>query len=213
MNDSAPSQPSNGQRRDRPIVGLLLAAGISRRFGTNKLLHEIGPDAMPMVRISLERLLPAVDEVVALVSPAQPMVSQALAGCGVRVLPVADSAAGQGHTLKAGVCATPHAAGWVIMLGDMPAIAPSTVLAVASALRQGVSLVAPACRGRRGHPVGFSSRWYEALAHCSGDQGARQLLLDHADELHAIATDDRACLVDVDTPSDLAVLADLSRHL
>jgi molybdenum cofactor cytidylyltransferase len=85
----------------------------------------------------------------------------------------------------------------------MPWIAPATIGAVADALIAGADLVAPAYRGERGHPVGFSRRYCASLAALTGDAGARALIEGHRDGLTLIDVDDAGVLRDVDTPADV----------
>jgi len=56
--------------------------------------------------------------------------------------------------------------------GDMPAIAASTINAVAAALADGAMTAAPFVGARRGHPVGFSLPLRGELLRLKGDQGA-----------------------------------------
>ena len=115
--------------------------------------------------------------------------------------PLADE--GLGTSLAAGVNATARADGWLIALADMPWILPATISAVAERLADGASMVAPVYAGRRGHPVGLSSRWLQPLQSLSGDSGARDLIARHPDELELLATGDAGVLKDIDYPQDL----------
>lgn len=72
-------------------------------------------------------------------------------------------------------------------------------------------MAAPCHQSGRGHPVGFASRWRDALSALTGDAGARSLLQAHADPLARIEVVDPGCLFDVDTPADLERLADQIR--
>lgn len=110
---------------------------------------------------------------------------------------------GMGHSLAAGVSASADAAGWVVALADMPFLRADTLRRVAGAVSSGAALAAPFHKGRRGHPVGFSARWRDALLDLVGDEGARAILSAHKADLCAIETDDAGCLRDVDTRADL----------
>jgi molybdenum cofactor cytidylyltransferase len=186
-----------------PIVGVLLAAGSASRFGGGKLLAPLD-DGTPLGVRALRNLSACVDFVIAVVRPGDEMLACVLedAGASVSVCPYA--AAGMGQSLAWAVRATPVARGWVVALGDMPWVATATTRLVAEALRQGDDLVAPLHRGVRGHPVGFSRRFYAELAGLSGDEGAREILRAHAADLRVIETDDEGVSRDVDTPADLS---------
>ncbi|OXH80996.1 molybdopterin-guanine dinucleotide biosynthesis protein MobA, partial [Burkholderia multivorans] len=85
---------------------------------------------------------------------------------------------------------------------DMPWIAASTYEALTRALdADDASIVAPAHRGVRGHPVGFAAHHYDALAALDGDTGARALF--KTAPVRLLDVDDPGVLRDVDTPADL----------
>lgn len=191
------SQPAS------PIVGILLAAGMGSRFGSDKLLHPLA-DGTPMALAAAQRLLPACDQVAAVLRPGSDTLAALLEAAGYRVVFSAESAQGMGHSLAAGVGATADAAGWVVALADMPFIETASHQKIADALRQGASLAAPYYLGQRGHPVGFAHHWLKQLAALDGDAGARALLAAAADQLVHCEVADSGVLRDVDRPDDLA---------
>ena len=186
--------------RGRPIVGILLAAGSATRFGGDKLAVPL-PDGTPLGVAALRNLAAAVDAVVAVLRPGDAAMAAALAAEGARVTTCPDAGEGMGASLAWGVRAAPAAAGWVIALADMPWVRVPTIAAVVRAVRAGAPIAAPACRGTRGHPVGFAAAYYPQLSALSGDEGARRLLA--TDPALLIATDDEGVLRDVDTREDL----------
>ncbi|MCG6897841.1 MAG: nucleotidyltransferase family protein [Thiocapsa sp.] len=185
------------------IVGVLLAAGAARRFGAPKLLQPLH-DGTPLVLAAARNLTAAVPCSIAVVRPGDAELADALGGLGLRVVenPIADQ--GMGPSLAAGVRAVADADGWLVALGDMPWIRPATIRMLAEALGDGASMVAPLHRGRRGHPVGFASRWGGELCRLRGEAGARRLISAHADELLSLPVADAGVLDDVDRPGDLA---------
>ncbi len=184
------------------IVGLLLAAGASRRFGRDKLLHRL-VDGRPMAVAAAESLLPACDRVIAVVRPDRETLSSRLKAAGCVIIEAAKADEGMGASLAEGVRASPQAAGWILALADMPFIQPASHQAVASHLRAGTSLTATLYQGRRGHPVGFSHTWFAQLAKLSGELGGRTILERHADQLLLCPVDDPGVLRDIDHPGDL----------
>ncbi|MDN3519325.1 nucleotidyltransferase family protein [Aquisalimonas lutea] len=188
------------------IAGILLAAGAGSRFGGAKLLAELG-DGRVLAQASAEPLVAAADEVVAVVRPGDARLEAILAASGCRIVHCKHAADGMGSSLACGVRAAADAQGWVVGLADMPGIGTATVARVVAALRRGADLVAPACRGRRGHPVGFARRYGAELAVLAGDTGARGILQQYAARMELLDTDDAGVLADVDTPGDLEALA------
>ncbi len=196
----------------KTVVGLLLAAGVGARFdatGARLKLLEPAPSGAhagrPLAVAAALNLQAAVDEVVAVVRPidAEPQrrLHTALAEVGCRLVVCERAVEGMGASIACGVRATRDAAGWLIALADMPAIAPATIAAVAQALRAGHAAVAPFVGDRRGHPVGFSRACFEELVQLAGDAGARSVLARHPP--FRIAVDDPGALLDIDSPSDL----------
>lgn len=184
------------------IVGILLAAGRSSRFGSDKLLHPLA-DGTPVAQCSAERLGAVVDRLIAVVPPRAERLMPLLAAAGAEPLVNGRTALGMGTSLACGVCASAEADGWLIALADMPFIAPATLAAVAAALRAGAPIVAPSRDGRTGHPVGFRHRFYGDLADLDGDRGARALLQRERRQLVTIPVDDAGIHVDIDVPADL----------
>lgn len=184
------------------VVGVLLAAGRASRFGSDKLMHRLA-DGRPMAVVAASRLLPACDRVIAVCRPENDELARQLADCSCRTLRCAAAEAGMGHSLAAAVQATPDAAGWLVALADMPFIETATHRLVSDELRAGAGMVTVEYQGRRGHPVGFGRAYFSELIALSGDQGARQLLAEHATRIRRLVLSDPGICRDIDTLADL----------
>ena len=189
------------------IRGILLAAGYSKRFGSNKLLQALpagSPQAgTPIALASARHFLDALPDSVAVVRPRAQKLAKILRDAGCNTVMCRNAGEGMGTSLAAGVRATPDADGWIVALADMPFVRPDTIRTVAKALREGASIAAPSFQGKRGHPVGFARRFYGELSSLRGDDGARQFLKQHADWVTLFEVDDPGVLRDIDKPSDL----------
>jgi len=155
-----------------PVTGILLASGVGRRFGANKLLHPL-EDGTPIAVVSARNLLAALPDTVAVVRAANSVLAKKLREAGCRIAVCRDAAEGMGRTLAAGVRASRGASGWVVALADMPFVRPASIRRVADGLAAGAAIAAPAFNGRRGHPVGFARRFKDELIELRGDEGAR----------------------------------------
>jgi len=185
-----------------PIVGVLLAAGSASRFGGGKLLAPLEDGTLLGVR-ALINLAACGATVVAVVRPDDVALARALASHGARVTVCPYAANGMGQSLAWAIRATPLAKAWLVALADMPWIRNATLRRIVDELEGDSALVAPSHQGARGHPVGFSRRYFGELAALTGDEGAKDVVRRHAQELRLIEADDPGVVHDVDTPADL----------
>jgi molybdenum cofactor cytidylyltransferase len=193
---------SGAQTMSANLCGILLAAGASKRFGSDKVMHPLTGQT-PVALTALARLRAAVPHVIAVVRPGATMLENLLSEAGATVILCANAEDGMGASLAAAVSASGDVAGWVIALADMPYIRPETISKIAAALAAGADIVAPVYRGERGHPVGIAARFRPQLLALRGDAGARSVLKEHAGLVKLIEVDDPGVCRDIDTPEDL----------
>jgi molybdenum cofactor cytidylyltransferase len=186
------------------IVGLLLAAGSASRFGSDKLQHSL-PHGVTMAVQSARHLRSQVTRVVAVVRPQSSDLSKNLSAEGCEVVVCENAAEGMGASLACAARAAGAADGYLVALGDMPFVRPSSIGAVRDALAGGAPLAAPFWRARRGHPVGVGGRFFEELLRLRGDEGAKALLAANASSLRKIPVGDPGVIRDIDTPADLRI--------
>lgn len=189
------------------IRGVLLAAGYSTRFGSNKLLHALpagSPNAgTPIALAAARHFVEALPESVAVIRPRAQRLGKMLRDAGCNTVVCRNAAEGMGVSLAEGVRASEDAHGWVVALADMPYLRPETIRIIARALTEGAAIAAPSYRGQRGHPVGFARRFFDELSALRGDAGARDILKEHPDWITLYDVDDPGVLRDIDEPSDL----------
>jgi molybdenum cofactor cytidylyltransferase len=188
------------------IVGVLLAAGGSTRFGSDKLAAAVTVDGMQttVLQATAQALHAACEHAIAVTRPGSPHTA-ALRELGFEVIEAADAAEGMGASLAAAArrLQQHQAAGCLVMLADLPFIRIASVRAVKQALESGASLAVPRHRGERGHPVGFAAAHFAALAALRGDAGAKGVLRANEAHIRFIELDDPGILHDVDTPQRL----------
>lgn len=205
MSDSGP-EPGE-------IAAIVLAAGTSSRFGSNKLLHPLTQRGvtMPLAAHSLLSWLEAFGHIHVVVKPgAEAFCSEVEAALRIvdsgqiRWIVCAEAASGLASSLACGVLANHDAAaGWIIGLADMPAVPSAALIGVRNALKDGAIIAAPYLNNRRGHPVGFSGQYYNELIGLQGDVGARHLLERDILSITHVKIDDAGIFADIDIPSDL----------
>ncbi|MGL6241771.1 nucleotidyltransferase family protein [Pseudomonas sp.] len=117
-------------------------------------------------------------------------------GCEIVVI----ESTGMGDSIAAGVQACSELSGWLIVLGDMPFILPSSIERVVAGIADDCVSV-PVKAGEYGHPVGFGRSFGPGLMGLSGDHGAKPLFAQG--RVVEVAVEDAGVLWDVDTPERL----------
>lgn len=189
---------------DRPCVGLVLAAGFSRRFGSDKRRVEFANGHGLLAR-TLAQVRPAFSDLRVVLRGED---DATLLGVpeGVRIVRSAVSHQGMGASLAAGMralIADSRADSAAILLGDMPWIDQATLLELCAQAGP-ERIVLPWYQGQRGQPVIFGRRFWPELARLEQDQGGKQVIAAHPLACIDWTVADAGILRDVDHPADLA---------
>jgi molybdenum cofactor cytidylyltransferase len=186
---------------------IILAAGSGSRFR-----QVAGPDKDKLladctrrdgaVRSVIEQVLvnlPAsLEKRVLVTSPERPQAIRMAQAYGCDFVEL--DSPGLGDSIAAGVQACPDLDGWLILLGDMPFILPSSIEQVVAGIREdGISV--PVLAGEYGHPVGFGREFGAKLMALTGDRGAKVLFAGA--QVVEVPVDDPGVVWDVDVPEAL----------
>jgi molybdenum cofactor cytidylyltransferase len=190
------------------IAALILAAGQSRRMGSNKLMAPV--DGKPMLRHAVDAALQSSARPVIVVTGHQPeRVSEAVAGMPVQLVHNPSYADGLSTSLRAGIeSLPPDVDGVLICLGDMPNIEAEQIEKLLAAFNpvEGRAIIVPTYSGKRGNPVVWAASLFPEMKVIAGDVGARHLIGEHQDLVREVPMPDPAVLTDIDTPEALAAL-------
>ncbi len=194
-------------RRSAKIAAVILAAGRSTRMGPeNKLLKLI--DGEPLVARTVRQISASgASPIFVVTGHEDEQVRQALAGADVTFVHNPAYRDGLSASLKAGISAVPgEVDGALVALGDMPNVGGQVVDKLISAFNpgEGRSICVPLFRGKRGNPVLWGAEFFEAIRGLSGDIGAKHLLADYSEAVCEVELDDKAVLLDLDTPEAFA---------
>jgi molybdenum cofactor cytidylyltransferase len=191
----------------KQLAGIVLAAGRSTRFGSNKLLADLG--GKPVVRHVVETAISGgLSPVIVIVGHQSERVSEALLGLDVRILKNSNFADGMSTSLRLGATSVPPGcSGVMILLGDMPRVQSETIQALAEQFVSkpgSCDAVIPSYNNRRGNPVVLSARMLQRLDTLSGDNGARAIL--DGRNVSVFKVPDPGILMDTDTPHALEII-------
>ncbi|MDH5473298.1 MAG: nucleotidyltransferase family protein [Gammaproteobacteria bacterium] len=184
------------------LVGILLAAGKSSRFGSQKLLYPLS-DNTPMILASAAKLVHVLPDSIVVINHTLSGLTRQLEKMGMRVVINEQAEKGMGCSIACGVRASDDASAWLIMLADMPYIKTETIGLLADTLKCGAKMVAPVLNQQRGHPVGFNQCFKHELLALNDDMGARQVLKKYQHALELVSITDEGVLIDVDQVSDV----------
>ncbi|MCQ9422407.1 nucleotidyltransferase family protein [Pseudomonas sp. LJDD11] len=185
------------------VAALILAAGSSRRFGSDKRQALIA-DGRRVLQSSCTNACQAFADVRVVLREQDDAVALGL-DPQVRVVRSPQADLGMGHSLASGVSALTDAPAEAvaILLADMPWLNPATLVALA-ALAGPQRIIVPMHEGQQGHPVIIGRHFWPQLQQLRGDRGAKALLAAHSEYCVRVETADRGILLDADTPAALA---------
>ncbi len=194
-----------------PRVGcVVMASGLARRFGSNKLLADFA--GTPVLLRTLAALTGAGLEPVVVTRSQE--VSDLCAAQGVRCVLHLDAL--QSDTVRRGLAAVKGCDGCLFVPGDQPLLSPDSVKMIVSAFAHSPnSVVRLSYDGRPGSPILFPRWLFYDLRNMRGDVGGSALLKQKAHLVGPpllVEAADELELCDVDTPDELATLEAAFTH-
>lgn len=193
------------------VGAVLLAAGEGTRMGgVAKSLIQL--QGVPLINRQMIALSGAgVDEVVVVTGHARDAVEAAVAGFPVTLAYNENYKNGQQSSVRLGLNTLGAKFDAVlIVLADQPLIAAADLTELIAAFKKKTQghVVVPIVKGQRGNPILLDEVALEQIMASDTNLGCRNLI-DHNPELvYAYQTDNTRFVTDLDTPEDLARLAE-----
>ena len=188
-------------------IGILLAAGRSRRMGHLKQILSWGPtgDSKPLVAAAFDNVKPLCDRMIVVVGHQSDKVLNALVPrCFVSVTGHPDGA--MFESLRAGLSKVQEmdaSADIVIQPGDHPFVSLEVLEhLLEESGRHPNRAVMPQYQGKGGHPVLVPSSLLEPLLQWEGGGGLRDYWRSNPDACCRVEVDDPFVIQDLDTPED-----------
>ena len=188
---------------------IYLAAGNSRRFGSNKLLYPL--DGKSMYRHLLDRLVhiceykPEWEVLVVTQYEEIERYARSLeeSGCSVHALWSPESVQGASVTISRAVKGAEEREALVFFVADQPYLTEDTVRNFLYEIEHemmfsGKRLGSVGYQGECGNPVWFSKTFYQELLTLQGDEGGRKILKKHIEEAAIFPVTDKRELEDID---------------
>ena len=188
-------------------AGVILAAGMSQRFGPPKQLVKLKNKYL------LEWVLDAalasrLDRVVLVVGHEQQKIIPALGPKAnhprLQIVTNPRYRAVQSSSLQAGLLKIQAQSSSVMfLLGDQPMLKTATIDQMLDRFRHSEKdICVPVWKGKRGNPTIFSRAMYYNLMAIEGDIGARQIIRANPERILTVEMNDPLCFLDIDSPQD-----------
>ena len=179
---------------------IILAAGSSHRFGADKRTAFM-PDGTPLLSATLANVPDTFTRRILVLKKTDEELGNLYADRW-QICYAENPETGMASSLASGIAIAEKWPAAVIGLGDMPYISSATYCALQQGLEKH-DIVIPVSKGKRGNPVGFNERFFDEIMLLQGDQGARSLLENYAEECFEIEVSDNGITGDIDTPEML----------
>lgn len=179
---------------------ILLAAGDSRRFNGNKLLHEFyGKPMYRYISEEIEKLPEAFFDRKLVVTQYQEIMDF-MNGLGYEVVVNQESRLGISHSIHLALKALrQEETDFFFAVCDQPYLMAATIRNLMQGWKDSQKGIGCLCNmGELGNPAVFSGRYREELLRLKGDVGGKRIIRQHIDDLYLHEVIDGLELVDID---------------
>ena len=198
-------------------AGVILAAGMSERFGRPKQLLKLNHKYM--LQWVLEAALASrLAKVVLVLGYEHQKILQVLEAVAEhpRLQIVINHAysEGQSRSVKTGLEAVRETFSSVMfLLGDQPLLESARINHLLDRYRHTTKdICVPVYRGRRGNPAIFGINMYAKLMQIEGDRGGQEIILQNPDRVLYVEVDDATIFLDIDTEADFENLKSITTN-
>ncbi len=182
------------------VWAIVLAAGMSTRMGTQKLLLPF--DGMTIIEKVVENILKSgIENIMVVLGADHEKIAGVLEFWPVQTVRNENFQDGMHTSVMIGVYALPtRAKATLIFLGDQPLISENAIRKVVEAWHNsGKSIVIPLYEGKRGHPPLYDLKLRNELEHLDPSVGLRSVAQKFPEEIDEVETGSPGILKDIDT--------------
>lgn len=183
---------------------IMLAAGNSRRFGSNKLMYEV--DGVPMYQRTLRMLQKAAERIpdsriVVVTQPQYSEIIDVVKETGAEVLFNPKPERGIASSMQIGLEIAKDADACLFTVSDQPWLTAETIIALYDAFQSENKGMACTVWGEKtGNPCIFSKKYYRELMEITGDKGGKQIIKRYPEDVTYLKISDEREQQDVDVP-------------
>jgi molybdenum cofactor cytidylyltransferase len=183
------------------LFSLILAAGESSRFGSNKQLIEFDGETLVGRTVRLAEDICGERTILVVGNDWKRVLEACAPLCGFFVYND-NYKSGIASSIVCGINAVAHSADAILLLmADQPLITTQHLKSLINEWREAQNeIVISEYSGIQGPPVIFPAQCFDNLITLKGDQGARSLLTNPKFSIRSLAFD--AAAIDIDTPED-----------
>jgi molybdenum cofactor cytidylyltransferase len=182
---------------------IILAAGSSRRMGSQKLLLPFAGNTI--IETVIDNVLSSsIDHVMVVLGPKQEEIMQVIGNRPVQFCHNIEHEKGMLSSIICGIRALPaNAVTALIFLGDQPGISPDVTNTVIEAYNKELfGIVIPVHNHRRGHPLLVDMKYRKEIEKLDLEEGLRALRHLFPQDVLEVEVEEPGILVDIDTRED-----------
>ena len=187
---------------------IILASGLSKRMGQNKLLMDFKGKKMYQHCINSVKKCDIRQKIV--VSAYDEILDYARDMGDFILVKNENQALGQSQSIKMGIATAKPCLGIVFLPSDMPFITDVFLNKLCDFFMKDTSyIVVPRFEGKNSMPTIFPFSLYDELSNISGDIGGRDIIKENLSKVRYFDVKDRQVLQDIDTMEELEKYADI----
>jgi molybdenum cofactor cytidylyltransferase len=200
------------------ICGVILAAGESRRMGTDKALLPWPPASATQIPVgtflsaTIQSFAPISDVVIVVAGKNRATLAPIVYASGASLAINHDPDRGQFSSLQTGLQEVLNRGrdAAIVTLVDRPPVSPATIdklhAAFGSAIARWKWALIPEYAGKHGHPIFLAREMIEEFLKAPGTGNARDILHQNHEHIAYFEVDDPLVTVNVNTPDEYAAL-------
>ncbi len=185
-------------------AAIILAAGLSRRMGKNKLLMDF--NGKPLVEHLLQSLPYHLFSTVIMVTAEDIFTALGEKYNDIKIIINTSPQRGQNFSIHLGLCSSPLSVGYCFFVADQPFICKKTIEALTYVFSKNPDrIIIPHIQNQNGNPVFFPACYRQELLELKGDSGGKTVIKNHPEAVLYVPCSDKKEFFDIDTPEEFAL--------